>query len=138
MASEKDVVRITAEDCAQFEPRMFVVNHGGGESLAPEISRLLDPADFGTFACCLFDKATSAELHYHDYDEPWAWTKGRTLVTIRLPDGRSDEFEIGHGWVVYCVRGIEHGHQPLEDWGCYQWMSVLRPGARSGHLRREL
>jgi len=117
---------------------MFVVNHGGGESLAPEVLRLLDPVDFGTFACCLFEKGTSTELHYHDYDEPWAWTKGRTLVTIRLPDGRSDEFEIGHGWVVYCVRGIEHGHRPLEDWGCYQWMSVRRPGARSGHLDREL
>lgn len=138
MSDFSDVAGVTVENCADLEPRMFVVNHGGGESLAPEVLRLLDPADFGTFACCLFDKSTSTELHYHDYDEPWAWTKGRALVTIRLPDGRSDEFEIGHGWVVYCVRGIEHGHQPLEDWGCYQWMSVRRPGARSGHLDREL
>jgi len=138
MGKKKDLVKLTAEDCAGLEPRMFVVNHGGGESLAPEIQEMLDPADFSTFGCPQFGKETSTELHLHDYDEPWAWLKGRTLVTIRLPDGRSDQVEVGPGWVVYCVRGVEHGHTPLEDWGCYQWISVKRPNCREGHLHREL
>lgn len=138
MADKNDMAAVTAENCAGLEPRMFVVNHGGGESLAPEIQKLLDPPDFSTFGFPVLSKDVSTELHFHDYDEPWAWVKGRSVVTIRLPDGRSDQVEVGPGWVIYCVRGVEHGHQPLEDWAVYQWISVKRPGCREGHLHREL
>ena len=128
---------LKAEDCKDLEPRMFVVNHAAGETLAREIGEMLDPIQTDTIHCWVMGKEKSTELHYHDMDEYWAWIKGRTLVTIRLPDGRSDRFEIGPGWIVYCVRGVEHGHQPLEDWACFEWVGVRRPEARTGHLQRE-
>jgi len=126
------------EDCKNLEPRMFLVNHGAGEKLAPEIQEMLDPIQADSIHCWMVGKAKATELHYHDTDEYWAWIKGRTTVTIRLPDGRNDEFEIGPGWIVYCVRGVEHGHEPLEDWGCFEWTGFRRPEARNGHLEREL
>jgi hypothetical protein len=129
---------ITAEDCAGLEPRMFIVNHAGGESLCPEVKEWLDPHNIDGLGGFLLPKEVSTELHYHDYDEHWAWIKGSSVVTIRLPDGRSDSVEVSTGWIVYCPRGVEHGHQPIEDWGCYQWTSVVRPGSRQGHLHREL
>ena len=128
---------LSAKDCAKLTPRMFVVNHGAGEKLAPEVKNLLDAPDMGSMHCWFVEKAKATTLHYHDHDEYWAWSKGRTLLTIRLPDGRSDQFEIGPGWLVYCVRGVEHGHTPLDDWGCFEWVSVYRVGIREGHLKRE-
>lgn len=133
MLSKKSM---TPEDCKEFEPRMFAVNHAADEKLSDAIRQWLDPVDTGSMHHWNLAKEVSTELHYHDYDEYWLWTKGSTALTIRLPDGRSDTFEIGPGWVVYCVRGIEHGHTPLEDWGCYEFTSVGREGARAGHLQR--
>ena len=132
-----DIRALTADMCGDLEPRMFAVNHAGGEKLAPEVRRLLDPPHMETMHCWNLKKEKATELHFHDRDECWAWIKGRTLLTIRLPDGRSDTFEIGPGWICYCVRGVEHGHAPLEDWGCYEWVGPAREGARKGHLTRE-
>jgi len=131
-----ETVALTADNCADFEPRMFAVNHAGGEQPAPEVQRLLDPVDAASFHCWMVDKDASTKLHYHDHDEYWAWVRGRSMLTIRLPDGRSEEFEVSPGWIIYCVRGVEHGHQPLEDWGCFEWVSILRQGAKTGHLFR--
>ena len=132
-----DLKSLTADDCAGLEPRSFLVNHAGGEALPEVVQRMLDPVDTGSVHCWMLSKDQATKLHYHDFDECWAWVKGRTLLTVRLRDGRADEFEIGPGWVLYCVRGVEHGHQPLEDWGCFEWTSTRRPGAREGHLFRE-
>lgn len=132
-----DLKNLTPEACKGLKPRMFLVNHAGGESLSPEVRRLLDPVDAGSFHCWLLPKDRATELHYHDYDEYWAWVKGSSVVTIRLPDGRAGDYEVGPGWIVYCVRGLEHGHRPLEDRGCFEWRSVPRAGARGGHLFRE-
>ena len=137
MSDWPKLVSLAPDDCAGLGPRMFVVNHAAGEKLAPEVRRLLDPIDPGSFHYWMLAKDKSTELHYHDHDEYWAWTQGRTLLTIRLPDGRGDQFEIAPGWIVYCVRGVEHGHQPLDDWGCFEWCSARRDAARSGHLIRE-
>ena len=115
---------------------MFVVNHAAGEKLPESVRRLLDPIQTGSFHCWLLPREKATKLHYHDADEYWAWVKGRSLLTIRLPDGRQDQFEIGPGWIVYCVRGVEHGHVPLEDWGCFEWSGTVRPMARKGHLVR--
>ena len=125
------------EDCKGLEPRMFVVNHGKGEKLSAEVQRFLSPVRTDSVHCWMLPKDKATTLHYHDYDEYWAWLKGRTLLQIRLPDGRSDELEIGPGWIVYCVRGVEHGHIPLDDWGCFEWLSIPHPNARKGHLFRE-
>ena len=129
---------LTRESCGGFQPRMFVVNHANGEKLRPEVARLLDPVDSSSYHFWELSKEKATKLHYHDCDEYWAWVKGRTLLTLRLPDGRRDEFEIGPGWTVYCVRGVEHGHEPLGDWASFEWRSVPREGARLGHLLREL
>lgn len=133
-----DLKSLTPDECKGLEPRMFVVNHGGGEALSAEVRALLDRVDTGSFHCWMLPKEKPTELHYHDRDEYWAWVKGSSLVTIRLPDGRRSEFEVGPGWIVYCVRGVEHGHRPIEDWGCFEWTSVPRTGARAGHLYREI
>ena len=125
------------EDCSDLQPRMFAVNHAGGEKLAPEIQKLLDPIRTDSSHCWMLTKDQATSLHYHDHDEYWAWVKGRSMLTIRLPDGRSDDFEIGPGWIVYCVRGVEHGHTPLEDWECFEWVGESRPDIRKGHLTRE-
>ena len=125
------------EECGGLEPRMFAVNHAAGETLAPRIQKMLDPVRTDTFHCWVAAKSMATSLHYHDHDEYWAWAKGKTRLEIRLPDGRSDRFEIGPGWLVYCVRGVEHGHTPLEDWSCFEWVGTAREGIRSGHLKRE-
>lgn len=129
---------LAAADAARFQPRDFVVNVGGGESLSDAVRDWLDPVNGASLHCWNLAKDQATTLHYHDYDEYWLWTKGRTMLTIRLPDGRGENFEIGPGWVVYCVRGVEHGHQPLEDWGCYECVGDIRSGARQGHLKREM
>jgi mannose-6-phosphate isomerase-like protein (cupin superfamily) len=129
---------IGPEDCRDFAPDMFVVNHAAGEKLCEKLQRLADPIDHTTLHCWMLSKDTFPELHYHDHDEYWAWVKGKSIVTIRLPDGRSGQFEVSPGWIVHCIRGVEHTHRPHEDWGCYEWTSVLRPGAREGHLVRQV
>lgn len=95
-----DLKSLTPEGCKGLKPRMFLVNHVEGESLSPEVRRLLDPVDAGSFHCCMLLKDRATGLHYHDYDEYWAWVKGSSLVTIRLPDGRRGEFEVRPGWIV--------------------------------------
>ncbi len=129
---------LTAADCGALEPRMFAVDCGSGERLAGEVARLLDPVAADSLHYWSLAAAQSTELHFHDHDEHWLWTAGRTMITIRLPDGRSERFGIGPGWIVYCVRGVEHGHQPLEDWACYECVGLLRDGARTGHRHRTL
>jgi mannose-6-phosphate isomerase-like protein (cupin superfamily) len=132
-----DINRILGpDDCAGLSPEMFVVNHAAGEKLAPVVARLLAPVDIASLHYWDARREDKTELHYHDIDEYWAWTKGRTIVTIRLPDGRSGSFEVRPGMIVYCARGVEHGHTPLEDWACYEWAGVAGSGARSGHLYR--
>lgn len=127
---------MTAAECCEFEPRMFAVNHAAGEKLNDGVSKWLDPADTNLLHCWNLKKEDSTSLHYHDFDEYWLWNKGRSALTIRLPDGRSDTFDIGPGWVVYCVRGVEHGHIPYEDWGCYEFNSIPRESCRGGHQLR--
>ena len=129
---------LAAADCADLLPRMFAVHYGAGETLPGAVARLLDPAEPATLHYWSLARERSTELHFHEHDEHWLWCRGRTLLTLRLPDGRSESFEIGPGWAVCCVRGVEHGHQPLEDWECFEFTSALREGARTGHLHRTL
>jgi len=115
---------------------MFAVNHGAGEKLPAAIAAMLDPVNKDAIHYYDKDKTVMPELHYHKCDEYWMWTKGRTRLTLRLPDGRSDTFEIGPGWVAYLVRGLEHRHEPLEDWACYEFQSEYREGCSGIHLHR--
>lgn len=128
--------RLTVSDCLGLAPDMFVVNHRSGRKLAPEVARILDPVDPASYHLCSLPAENATDLHFHDHDEYWAWVEGRTVVSIRLPDGRMGRYEVGPGWLVYCVRGVEHGHAPLDDWACFEWHSLPRKGARQGHLVR--
>lgn len=128
---------LTAQDCSGLSPRMFVVNHGAGETLSPQVREWLDPVDSGSLHHWDLAAVDATALHYHDFDEYWLWTRGETRLTIRLPDGRSDTFGIGPGWAVYCVRGVEHGHQPCTDWGCYEFTAQKREGIGSEHRFRQ-
>ncbi len=103
---------LTPDLCKGLAPRMFAVNHREGETLSRGILQMLDPIE-NRFVYPCYEKKVATPLHFHDNDEYWGWVKGKTIVTIRLPDGCSDEFEIGPGWIVYCIRGVEHGHIPL-------------------------
>ena len=129
---------IGPDECRGLKPRMFAVNHAAGEKLSDAIRQWLDPIQMDSFHAWMVKREQATALHYHDHDEYWAWVKGRSLLTLRLPDGQQEQFEIGPGWIVYCVRGIEHGHTPLEDWGCFEWTGTMRPRARSGHLVRQI
>ena len=127
---------LTADLCRGLEPRMFVVDHAAGEKLSSVVAKMLDPVDTASMHHWILKRENATELHHHEHDEYWLWSAGRTRLTLRLRDGRSDSLVIGPGWVVYCVRGVEHGHEPLEDWACFECVSVLREGARMGHLHR--
>jgi mannose-6-phosphate isomerase-like protein (cupin superfamily) len=129
---------LTPQTCGSLTPRMFAVNHAAGEALDPAVAGLLDPVDPASLHFWDLKREQSTELHFHEHDEHWLWCRGRTKLTIRLPDGRAVALEIGPGWIVYCLRGVEHGHQPLSDWGCFESTSILRPGARPGHMHRTL
>jgi len=129
---------ITAEDSRELTPGMFVINFQDGDVLSETVKEWQDPIEPGSIHCWFCKKDQATELHYHDCDEYWAWVKGRSMVTVRLPDGRKEEFEVGPGTMICCIRGVEHGHQPLEDWGCYEWQGVAHPDGRPGHLKREL
>lgn len=129
---------LTDQDCAGLEPGMFVVNMnlGAGGSLAPQVAAMLDPIVHASFLFLTGTKEQGVKLHFHEFDEYWLFGKCRSVVQIRLPDGRSGRFEVGPGWGVYCVRGVEHGHEPLEDWNCYQFNGIAREGIELGHRSR--
>jgi len=132
---EKPAILI-ADMCRHFKPRDFAINHAAGEKLSPAVAALLDPPDMGSIHFWQLRREQATAPHFHERDEYWCWAGGRTVLSIRLPDGRGEAFEIGPGWIVYCVRGVEHGHTPLEDWACFEWVGVARPGIRPGHLQR--
>ncbi len=113
-----------------------VIRIGKGERLSKELVNILDPVDIGTLHhfVVLSDKPT--ELHYHDFDEYWYFTEGTTVVTLRLPDRTSKRYHIEPGILVVTPRGVEHGHTPCETVMGVEFVSKLRPGAKSGHLYR--
>ena len=66
----------------------------------------------------------------------WLFTSGETVVTLRLEDGTSKQYDVSAGTLIVTPRGVEHSHTPRTEVEGYQWCGVLRPGARRGHLRR--
>jgi mannose-6-phosphate isomerase-like protein (cupin superfamily) len=127
---------LSAKECRNLQPRMFAVNHGAQEKLSGEIAAMLDPVRTDAMHFWSLTKAEFPELHYHAHDEYWMWAKGRTTMRIRLPDGRQDTFEVGPGWIMYLVRGVEHCHTPLKNWQCYELHGLYRNGVGPEHLHR--
>lgn len=116
----------------------YVVRLDRGEGVSKDLSRVLDPADMGSIGHFAISKDRPTELHYHDYDEYWYFTEGTTTVTLRTPDGTSKSYQIGPGNLVVTPRRVEHGHVPDDVVKGIQWVSVIQPNARTGHLHREL
>ena len=117
---------------------IYVVRLSQGESVREEVKRVLDPADMGSIGHFAVSKDQPTELHYHDYDEHWYFTEGTTTVTLRTPDGASQSYQIGPGDLIVTPKGVEHGHVPDDVVKGIQWVSVIAPHARRGHLHRDL
>ena len=113
-----------------------VVRLGRREKISAELAKVLDPADITGIAWFRIPADRSTEMHYHDYDEYWLFTSGETVVTLRLEDGTSKQYDVSAGTLIVTPRGVEHSHTPRTEVEGYQWCGVLRPGARRGHLRR--
>ncbi|MCH8295696.1 cupin domain-containing protein [Candidatus Poribacteria bacterium] len=117
---------------------MYVIRLGEGERLSENLRTQLDSANMGSIASFSVSKDQPTELHFHDFDEYWYFTEGMTTVTLRTPDGTSKSYRIGPGDLVVAPKGVEHGHVPDGIVKGIQWVSVIEPGAREGHLHREL
>ena len=117
---------------------MYVIRLGEGERLSENLRNQLASANMGSIASFSVSKDQPTELHFHDFDEYWYFTEGTTTVTLRTPDGTSKSYRIGPGDLVVAPKGVEHGHIPDGIVKGIQWVSVIEPEAREGHLHREL
>ncbi|MCZ6677589.1 MAG: cupin domain-containing protein [Candidatus Poribacteria bacterium] len=116
----------------------YVIKLSQGERVSEAVQAQLDAADMGSIGHFAVSKDQPTELHYHDYDEYWYFTEGTTTVTLRTADGESQSYRIGAGDLVVTPKGVEHGHTPDDVVKGIQWVSVIDPNARRGHLHREL
>ena len=117
---------------------VYVIRLSQGEKLGEDLQALLDTADMGSIGSFAVSKDRPTELHYHDFDEYWCFTEGTTTVTLRTPDGTSKSYRVGPGDLIVTPKGVEHGHVPDDGVKGIQWVSVIQPDARRGHLYRDL
>ena len=120
-----------------MDPDLCIIRIGKGDRLNKELTRTLDPVDVETLHQFVVTPDKPTELHYHDFDEYWFFTEGRTVVTLLLPDGTKKEYGIGPGDLVVTPRGVEHGHIPHETVKGIEFISKKRPNAKPGHLYRK-
>ncbi len=113
-----------------------VIRLGKGEGISSELAEILAEVDIASIGSFTVPPERPTELHYHDFDEYWLFTEGKTTVTLRLPDGIKKEYEIGPYDLIATPEGVEHGHIPKETVKGLQFVSKIRPGARQGHLYR--
>jgi len=116
---------------------LCIVRIGNGDRLNRELIKTLDPVDIGTLHQFAVTPDKPTELHYHDFDEYWFFTEGKTIVTLRLPDGTKKGYEIGSGDLVVTPRGVEHGHTPYETVKGIEFISKKRVNTEPGHLYRK-
>lgn len=119
-----------------METNFCVIHLNAGERIGETLSEALDTPDMTTIGPFTVSKDNPTELHYHDFDEYWYFTEGTTTVTLRSPDGKSTSYKIGPGDLVVTPKGVEHGHIPDDVVKGVQWVSVIHPDARTGHLHR--
>jgi len=117
---------------------MCVIKLGEGERVSRELASVLDEVDVSSIHIYTLSPDKPAGLHYHDFDEYWLFIEGTTTVTLRLEDGTTKQFYVGHGDLIVTPRGVEHGHAPHILTKYIQFSSKIRPGARSGHLERKI
>jgi len=118
------------------DPVLCVARLGRGDRLAPEVAALLKPVDPATLHVFRLPARSDVELHYHDFDEYWAFIEGRPRVTLRAPNGAVRELDLEPGDLVACLRGVEHTLWADHEVVYYQYSSVLEGNERGGHLSR--
>ena len=111
-----------------------IVHTGAGERVSPELAALLDPVDPATFHEYVLPAGTPVELHGHDVDEYWWFTRGAPEVTLWTEGGGTRDYLLRAGDLVACVRGVAHTLRADHELAYYQFSSVRRPGAREGHI----
>ncbi|MYC78572.1 cupin domain-containing protein [Candidatus Poribacteria bacterium] len=120
-----------------MDTNLCVIHLSEGERIGDALGNVLDTPDMTTIGAFAVSKENPTELHYHDFDEYWYFTEGITTVTLRTPDGKSQSYRIGPGDLVVTPKGVEHGHTPDNVVQGVQWVSVIPPDARRGHLHRD-
>lgn len=100
------------------------------------LATLLDPVDMPSMHEYVLPANTFVELHYHDFDEYWLFTEGHPVVTLQLPDGTMKGYHLGPGDLVATLRGVAHTLSADHTLRYFQFSSVRRPDARTGHLVR--
>lgn len=119
------------------DPSVCVIRMGAGERIPAGLAALLNPVDPAGMHVYKLAPGTDVALHYHDFDEYWAFIEGRPHVTLRAPNGVEKAFDLGPGDVVACLRGIEHTLIADHVLVYYQYTSVTDGHERTGHLVRE-
>jgi mannose-6-phosphate isomerase-like protein (cupin superfamily) len=122
-------MNITTDDC--------VVRLTQGERISEKLAAVLDEVNIASLHAFAIPADRPTELHYHDFDEYWYFSDGTTTVTLRRPDGTSQNYAIGPGDLIVTPAGVEHGHVPDGPVKGLEWTSRIRPEARRGHLYRE-
>lgn len=119
-----------------MDTNLCVIHLGDGERVSETLGDVLDTPDMTTIGPFTVSKERPTELHYHDFDEYWYFTEGTTTVTLRTADGQANSYRVGPGVLVVTPKGVEHGHIPDDVVKGVQWVSVIPPKARRGHLHR--
>ncbi len=119
-----------------MDTKLCVIRVSEGERIGDTLSAVLDTPDMTTLGAFAVSKENPTELHYHDFDEYWYFTEGTTTLTLRTRDGHAESYRIGPGVLVVTPKGVEHGHIPDGVVKGVQWVSVIAPDARRGHLLR--
>jgi len=119
-----------------MDTNLCIIRLSNGERVSEALGSILDTPDMTTIGPFTVSKENPTELHYHDFDEYWYFTEGTTTVTLRTVDGQSNSYRIEPGDLVVTPKSVEHGHIPDDVVKGVQWVSVIHPDARRGHLLR--
>ena len=104
---------------------LCVIRLGNGERISAELAETLAEVYIASIGYFVVPPERPTEL-----------TEGKTIVTLRLPDGTKKEYEIGPCDLIATPEGVEHGHIPNETVKGFQFVSKIRTSARQGHLYR--
>ena len=118
------------------DPALCIIRLQQGERISAKLAALLNPVDPASFHEYRLPAHTDVELHYHDIDEYWLFRSGHPTVTLRAPSGTKQQFELGPGDMVACLRGVEHTLWADHELVYFQFSSVAEGGERGGHLVR--
>lgn len=105
-----------------------------GERISPEIAQLFDPIDPASLHQYVLPANCIVELHRHEFDEYWWFISGTPVVTLWTEESGTTEYDLGPGDLVACPRGVAHTLSADHEVIYHQFNSILRPGARSGHI----